>query len=85
MLVGEYYGDSIKFLYCQCEMSPTDIANKYGFRRESVKNFLGYRKLLRTQSEASKLAVKQGKKDKAIGLMIKASKTTNRFNPTKIN
>ena len=66
-------------------MSPSDISKIFPYRRCAIKDLMKRRGIIRTQSEASKLAVKQGKKDKAIKNLIIASKTTNRFNPSKSN
>lgn len=64
-------------------LSPADIGRIYNVRRETIKNIIARKYKLRTQSEASMLAVKQGKKDKAIKQLIVASKTFNRFNLAK--
>lgn len=64
-------------------MSPKDIALKYNVKRTSIKNIISNTIGLRSQSEASKLAVKQGKKNKAIKALIIVAKTTNRFHPSK--
>ena len=63
--------------------SPADIGKIYNVRRESIKNIIARKYKLRSKSEASKLAVEQGKKDKAIEGLIKSAKTDNRFNPKK--
>lgn len=82
-LKWKIYGKEIKKLYFDRLKSPADIAAIYGFRRESVKNAIARYYKLRSQSEAAKLAVSQGKKEKAIKLLIHSAKTTNRFNPAK--
>lgn len=64
-------------------LSPTDIGKKYNCGRTTIKNIIIRNHKLRSQSDASKLACKNGKKDKAIIALIKAAKSTNRFNPLK--
>ena len=63
--------------------SPAELAAIFGYRRGGITNLFKRWNVLRTQSEASTLAVSQGKKDKAIKALILAAKTTNRFNPSK--
>lgn len=65
--------------------SPGDISELYNCRRELIKNIISRKHKLRNQSEASLLAIKNGKKDKSINALILSAKTTNRFNPLKIN
>lgn len=65
-------------------LSGKEISNKLGFKHSnSVRQVLKRYGVIRSQSEASLLAVKNGKKENAIQKLIKASKTTNRFNPNK--
>lgn len=64
-------------------LSPSDIAKQYNCGRTTIKNIVALQLGLRSMSEAGKLAATQGKKDKALSLLIKASRTTNRFNPKK--
>lgn len=63
--------------------SPGDLARVYGYKRTTIKELMRRRGCARTQSDAAKLAVKQGKKDIAIVAMIEAARTTNRYNPAK--
>lgn len=64
--------------------SGKEIAAKFGLNHSnSIRQILKKKGLIRTQSEASSLAVKNGKKSHAIANLIKAAKTNNRFNPAK--
>lgn len=65
--------------------SAKEIANLYQCKSSnSIKQIIKKFMPLRSQSEASKLAIKQGKKNKAIEFLIQSAKTTNRFNPKKV-
>ncbi len=65
--------------------SPADLSKKYPYKRTTIKELMHRKGVIRSQSDASKLAVKQGKKDKAVKALLQVSKTTNRFNPKKAN
>lgn len=65
-------------------MSGKEIANIYGCKSSnSVRQILKVKGFLRNQSEASSLAVKNGKKVKAIEKLIMSARTINKFNPKK--
>lgn len=64
--------------------SGKEIAAIHGFKSSNtVRQCLKRMGILRTMSEASSLAVKQGKKAENTRKMIVAAKTTHRFNPGK--
>jgi hypothetical protein len=44
--------------------SPADLAKRYPYKRTAIKEMLYRRGVLRTQSAASSMAIKQGKKEK---------------------
>lgn len=68
----------------QSGMSGREVADILGYKNSnSVRQLLKKHGLLRSQSEAARLAAKQGKKDKALKALIIAAKTTNRFHPAK--
>lgn len=65
-------------------MSAKEVATILGFKHSnSVRQVLKKMGKLRTQSDASVLAVNSGKKDAAIALLIKSAKSDNRENPAK--
>lgn len=64
-------------------LSCKEVADCMGVKTTLVKGFLQRRELIRTQSDASILACKNGKKQKSLKLLIQASRTYNRFNPRK--
>lgn len=82
-ITKEHEGELIK-LYGLGE-SPSDLAEKYPYKRGAIKELMRRRGVVRSQSEASKLAVKKGKKDKAIKILTKLARTTYRFHPKKSN
>lgn len=63
--------------------SPTDLTLLFPYKRTTIKECVRRAGVIRTQSEASSLAVKLGKKDKAISALIVSAKGPNRFNPAK--
>lgn len=64
--------------------SPGDIAKDTGRSTSVIKELVRRSGLIRTQSDAAKLAALQGKKDKAVKALAHANKTFNRRNPAKV-
>jgi hypothetical protein len=62
--------------------SPTDISTMFNYKRTTIKEFIRREGHLRTQSEASTLAIIKGKKNNflAVGPQVRER---NRFNPKK--
>lgn len=64
--------------------SGVEIAKVLGYKHSnSVRQVIKKYGLMRSQSEASKLAIKKGLKETAIKKLIISAKTTNRFHPLK--
>jgi hypothetical protein len=63
--------------------SPAELAPLFGTTRGCLKELLRRCGVIRSQSEAAKLACAKGKKAKALAALMAVNKTTNRFNPNK--
>jgi len=67
--------------YCLGCLSTGDLEKKYGINRTAIKEFLSKHGILRNRSDAAKVRYRNGNTN--IENLIKAAKTTNRFNPSK--
>lgn len=80
--IKPFYTEIIR-LY-QAGLSGKEISDKLGFNHSnSIRQVLKKRGILRSQSDASSLAILKGKKNKIIKILTQLAKTTNRYNPLK--
>lgn len=76
--------NTIHKLYVLDEMSAKEVGLYFGEDASRIKTILSRMKIMRSQSEASKLACKKGKKNKAISILKEFAKTDAvRFHPNK--